>query len=532
MNSNEPLFLRNATVFDGAKTLVEPASLLLEDGRIQAVGPDADLSARAKAAGARTHDCAGAFVMPGITDAHIHVSSLGAALERVDLAECASAEACAALLAERAAQTPPGEWIQARGWRKSIWACEAFPTASILDAAVPDHPVYCRSLCGHSGWANSLAMKLAEVTASTPEVAGGEITRNPDGTPTGIFKETAMGLIGKVVPVPDAQERKRWLLQTLKHANELGITGVHDMSGFDDFTLAAECAKAGELTVRYGGAARPNQVEQGAAAYRETDPTALARLLGTKMFIDGALNSQTAAMLEPYVDEHGADTENLGILTQEYAELRDRVAESNGAGLPVLVHAIGDKGIRWVLNAIEEAGDTALCNRIEHASVLADGDLQRMARLRVHASVQPSHVITDIPTCDRHLGPARCARTSVFKDMANAGVNMAFGSDAPVVSADPRDNFFAAVLRTELNGNPEGGWYPAQLLSLEQTLSCCCLGPSRSTGAEKVQGRVAPGFCADLTVFAENPFDRDPAELRTLPLLMTIVDGRVVHQSA
>ena len=257
---------------------------------------------------------------------------------------------------------------------------------------------------------------------------------------------------------------------------------------------------------------------------REGDGRSLVRMLGVKMFVDGSLNSQTAAMFEAYV---GGD--NRGIVTREYEDLREKVAEANRDGLPVLVHAIGDRAASMVLDAVEEAGDTPLPNRIEHASIMREADVGRMAALGVHASVQPCHIITDIGPCERYLG-ARCARAYVYREMAGKGVNMAFGSDAPVVSADPRESLFAAVARTDLEGSPAGGWYPEQKLTLAEALSCFTRGPAASTGVPASQGTLAPGFSADVTVFAENPFDCGPQGILTLATLMTVVEGRIVYE--
>lgn len=520
MDKTEALLLKNACVFDGIEYIGPDMSIFIRDGHIEAVGGDDDVRGKG-----REIDLEGAFVMPGITDSHIHVVSLGESTENVDLFECRSAEECAALIAERAAQTPAGKWIIARGWRKSLWRTDAFPTASVLDAKVPGHPVFSRSFDGHSVWVNSKAMELAGVGGETEDPSGGEIERDEHSGPSGVFKENAIGLVRSAIPEPSAEEQLESLLKAQAHLNQLGVGGVHDMNGMATYRAARRLAEEGRLTLRFGSCCAAGEEEEAGAARAEAAPDDMVRVLGVKLFADGSLNSQTAAMFEPY---EGSDSR--GIMTHSVEELTEQAARAAKHGLPAFIHAIGDRAVHEALNAVEAAGNPKPGGRIEHAAVTLKDDVSRMKSMGVHASMQPPHLITDIAVCDKYL-PSRCNRAYVLREMLKAGVTLAFGSDAPVVPADPRHTLFAAIARKTLDGGPKGGWFPEQSLTIKETLSCCCLGPALSIGAGGVLGRVAPGCAADLSVFVENPLGTEPEALLELTVRMTIVGGRVVYEA-
>lgn len=524
MDRTEPIFLRNALVFDGSDKLCEGSAVLLHGSRIEEVGEEAKLRARAREVSAREIDLKGAFVMPGLVDAHMHAVGLGLSMLWVDLFECLSAAECVEKIAARAVELPEGEWVLAHGWRKSIWDVDAFPTARMIDAKVPDQPVMCTSFDGHCAWVNSKAMELAGITARTEEPAGGEILRQVSGRPVGIFKENAIALVQKVVPQPSEAERRSALLRAQRQLNELGVTGVHNLGGFKDYQLARRLAEEGELTIRFGACCRLED-EECTSAEVSPNPRDLVRLVAVKTFVDGSFNTQTAYMFEPY-----SGIGSCGIMTQSPEELRKSITRANELGLPVFVHAIGDRAVSEVLDALEEVGDPRLAHRIEHAACISKRDVRRMRRLGVAASVQPAHLLTDVEVCEKYLGKRSC-RVYVFRDFLEAGVTLAFGSDAPVVSPDPREGIFAAVARRGLAGKPDGGWYPKQRLSVAEALTGFCRGSALSVGAGDVQGKVARGFEADLTVFAQNPLQLEPAELLKLTTRMTIVGGRIVYEA-
>ncbi len=517
----EPILLKNARVFDGRADRGAGLAVRIRGGRIEAVGPVGEVGA----AGAAERDLAGAFVMPGITDAHVHVGSLGRGMLQVDLFDCRSASECAARVAERAAETPPGGWVVARGWRKSIWATDEFPTAAVLDERVPDHPVFCNSFDGHCAWVNSEAMRVAGITAETPDSPGGEIGRDASGRPTGIFKENASRLISRVLPQATESEQREALRRAQVQLNRLGLTGVHAMEDFAAYERAAALARAGAVTLRFGCTCRPGEEQQAARARAGEAEDDLVRLVGMKTFIDGSMNTQTAAMFEPF--EGGGSS---GILTQTPEALRRQVARAADHRLPAFVHAIGDRGAAVALDAIAAGGDPCLPNRIEHAQVLRPEEVRRMADLGVAGSVQPAHILTDIGVSEKYLGP-RCDRCFVFRSMLDAGVTLAFGSDAPVVPPDPRHGLFAGVARQDLSRSPPAGWHREQRLTPVEALSACCRGPAESVGQGGRLGRIAPGFLADLTVFAENPLAGEPQALLELTVVMTIVAGRIVFDA-
>jgi len=517
----EPILLTDVRVFDGAADRGGRLAVLLRGGIIEAVAPAADVSAP----GVRRIDLDGAFVLPGLTDSHMHVELLGQGMLDVDLFDCGTPGQCADRVAARAADTPAGEWVVARGWRKSIWPTDDFPTAAILDEKVAGRPVYCKSFDGHCAWVNSAAMARAGVTADTPDPDGGEIARDEAGRPTGVFKENAIGLIRPLIPQPTEPQQREAILRAQRHLNELGIAGVHSMADLAVHQRAAALAREGELTLRFSACCRPGEEADAVRARAAASGGDLARLVGVKMFLDGTVNTQSAAMFEPFT---GGDS--VGILTQAPEAIREKVAAATARGLPSFIHAIGDRAVSTALDAIESAGGTGLHHRIEHAQVVRVEDVRRMARLGVAASVQPCHILTDIAVSEKYLGP-RAGRSFVLREMLDAGVMLAFGSDAPVVPADARHSLYAAVARRNLAGSPPAGWHAEQRVTIAEALRAFTLGAAESIGAAGALGRVAPGHAADLTVFAEDPLAAAPSELLTLTVRMTLVAGRIVHDA-
>lgn len=504
-------------MFDGTGILPGAPAVIIYGGGIEAVVPVADVPSSVHVV-----RLPGAFLMPGITDSHIHVASLGESMLNVDLSSCASAAECARLVGEAAAARPPGEWIVARGWRASTWADDSFPSAALLDAHVPRNPVFCRSFDGHSVWVNSRALSLAGVSSGTPDPPGGIIGRGPSGAPAGVLRENAIELVRSAVPQPTPAERRESIRRAQSRLNSLGVTGVHDVNGFSDFALAAEMARSGELTVRFSGACGPDEIAAARDAAASAPRDSLAGIAGVKLFADGSINSRTCALFEPF-----EGTQDTGVMTIDPAGLADAVRTANAAGLPVFVHAIGDRAVSSVLDAVMDHGVAAVRNRVEHAALIGPGDVSRMAAMHVTASMQPSHIVTDIAPCERYLGD-RCGRAYVFRSLLDAGVVLAFGTDAPVVSADPRHGIFAAVARTGFDLSPPGGWYPAQKLAMAEALTAFCRGAAISIGRGSDLGRIAPGFAADITVLGVNPLGVEPAAVLEIPVHMTVVSGRIV----
>ncbi len=486
-------------------------ALLIRDGRVLAVGAQGPVSAQAGAEAERL-DVGGGCVLPAFRDAHVHLSSLGMFLSQLDLSGADSLAEALQLIAEVARRLGPGEWLRGGRWNRNRWA-DGQPTKEALDRIVPDNPVALPSHDGHSIWVNSLALRLAGVTKDTPSPPGGTIWRNADGEPTGILSDAASGLVRQLVPEPSDAQVKAALADAIQHALRFGVVRVRNCQGLREHRLLRELGAEGRLPLSVASSIRPGELEEVAGVLARRSPGDSVLVQNLKLFADGALGSQTALMLEPYEDP------NLGVGLEVTPPdvLRERVAKASELGLPVAVHAIGDRAVRQALNAIEKAGQPGLSYSVEHAQLIQPDDLPRFARLRVTASVQPSHLLTDVPICEKHWGQRSRFAFSIGS-LLRSGARVVFGSDAPVEPIDPRRSLFAAVVRRTLAGYPEGGWYAGERVSMQTALACHTVP-------------VDVGSRADLVVLARDPL-AEPAEgILDNRVLMTIVEGQVVYRA-
>jgi len=475
------------------------------------------------------------FATPGLIDAHGHVYSLGESLEAVDLRDVASLAEVQRLLVERAETLPDDAWILGRNWDQSLWPERAFPTAEVIDTVLPDHPVWLRRVDGHAAWANSEAMKRAGIDAATQAPSDGQIIRDANGDPTGVFIDGAMELIDRVVPAPSAETLRRRLLRAQHAAFAAGLTGVHDAGVSERMAeVYRELEAEGALTLRVYAMARPPEGREAAFVGRpprSEDREGRFRLQAIKLFMDGAMGSRGALLFEPYAD----DPENLGLYLIEPETLLETTTAALKNGWQVATHAIGDKANALVIDAYAEARrrvpqveDPRL--RIEHAQVLRRSDVERCAAAGIVASMQPSHASTDMRWADARLGPERVLGAYAWRWFADANVSLAFGSDFPVEIADPTWGLYAAVTRKNAQGEPVGGWHPEHLLTLHEALRGFTSGAAFASFDEQRLGRLRPGFRADLTLFERDPFRSEAEALLELGVLATIVDGAVVYE--
>jgi predicted amidohydrolase YtcJ len=492
--------------------------------RIAAVGTTADIKKLA-GPGTRIVDLGGKLVLPGFNDAHVHFIDGAEEIVGVDLRPSKNEQDFAARLAGHAKRLPKGRWILGGYWDHEAWPSKALPTRQLIDAAVPDHPVFVQRLDGHMGVANSLAIRLAGVTRDTAAPDGGAIVRDPAGEPAGVFKDNAMGLIARAVPPPTDDEIRDRARAALKHAASLGVTTVQDMTASPAELRAYRALKAaGELTARiysirnYEGpspdSASDDWIKQG----------------GVKLFADGSMGSGTAVFFEPYAD----DPSTSGLLIQEPAALEKAMFDADAAGLQLAVHAIGDRANALVLDILEKLaasrGPRDRRPRIEHAQVVRDADKARFKKAGVIASIQPSHCIDDMRWAEKRIGRARSAIAYDFKSFVDAGARIAFGTDWYVEPLDPMLGLYAAVTRQFPDGTPEGGWFPEERISLEQAIEFYTLGSAYAEFAETRKGSIASGKLADLVVLSKNLFSIPPREILTTKPVMTIVGGRIVYE--
>ncbi len=525
------LILKVGRIWTGDPDRPWAEALAARGGVIIAVGPAGEVL-RSRGPATRLVDRPGAFAMPGLIDAHGHLSMLGASLEEVDLRGVASLDEVARRVRARAEATPGDGWITGRNWDQSLWPGGAFPTADVLDAVAPGRPVWLHRVDGHAGWANSEAMRRAAVTTQTRAPSDGQILRGPDGRPTGVFIDGAMGLVGRVVTPTDADAVARHILAAQRIALEAGLTAVHDagVSAAEADVYRRLDAK-GELKLRvYGMASPPGG---GEVAFVSRPPNLNGdrfRMRAIKLFIDGAMGSRGGLLFEPYADDPG----NSGLQLIDAGVLQATTTEALRRGWQVCTHAIGDRGNALVLDAyaaaleaVPEAKDPRL--RIEHAQVVRKVDVSRFQALGIIASMQPSHASDDMRWADARLGPGRVEGAYAWRWFLDAGIPLAFGSDFPVEVVNPFWGIYAALTRQDDQGHPAGGWHPDQRMTLEETLRAFTAGSAHAAFDEDRLGALKVGMRADLTVVDRDLFKAEPMDVLKAKVSMTVVDGEVVH---
>ena len=529
------LVIVNARIWTGVATQPDAQALAAVDGRVAAIGTTEGLSAW-RGPTTRVIDAAGARVLPGFNDSHVHFMGGGMQLDNVDLRQAPSPQAFAALIGDRARQTPAGEWILGGDWDDQLWDPSSLPTRQLIDPVSPATPVFVNRFDGHMAVANSVALKLAGVTAATPDPPGGVIVRDAAGTPTGLLKDAAMALVNRVVPPFTPARRTQALTRALDHAVSLGVTSVRDMGpDAGDLAAYADFAESGRLTVRIS-AAPPEMhwVDQAKLGIRRGFGTPFFRLGAVKGFADGSLGSTTAYFFEPYADAPAS----RGLLADEMIPIegmRGRLAGADAAGLQLCVHAIGDEAISIVLDLF---ADVATANgardrrfRIEHAQHVAPKDFDRFAALGVIAAVQPYHAIDDGRWAERRIGPERIKTTYPFRTFLDKGVRLALGSDWPVAPLSPLLGIYAAVTRATLDGKHPDGWVPAEKITVEDAVRAYTAGSAYAEFADTEKGTLAPGSLADLVILSEDIFSIAPARIRDVKVRTTVVGGRVVYDA-
>jgi predicted amidohydrolase YtcJ len=509
-------------------------ALAMDHGEVLAVGMDDDILSRF--AGQDLFDASGHAIIPGLTDAHIHLEDYALSLQKVDC-ETRTREECLQRVAERARITPPGEWVLGHGWNQHNWV-EGYGSVAMLDEIAPQNPVYLTHKSLHSGWANSYALRLAGITINTPDPAGGRINRLQSGEPDGILLESASELLEHFIPEPTLEKVVSALRTSLPLLWRVGLTGIHDFSRSRCFSALQVLHDNHELRFRVvKGIPLENLAQAVELGLRTGFGDDFLRIGPVKMFSDGALGPHTAAMLQPYEDDPG----NRGILMIDAEELfeQGRIAVSNG--ISMAVHAIGDRANHEVLNGYAELREfehslpplsrDQLRHRIEHVQVIHPDDAARFSRLGIIASMQPIHATSDMLMADQYWG-TRSALAYAWRSQLSNGARLAFGSDAPVESPNPFWGIHAAVTRRHQDGSPSPkGWYPEQCLSVDEALHAYTTGAAYAAGMEDQLGILAAGYLADLLVLNEDPFTCPPDELMNIKPIATMVAGEWVYSA-
>jgi predicted amidohydrolase YtcJ len=506
-------------------------------GLIVAIGSNDEVR-RAATQHSELVDLRGKTVIPGFIDSHIHLISAAYRAHYIDAAGTTSEEQAAELVRERAAQTPAGHWVQGGQWDKNLWPGGNFPTKASLDVAAPDHPVALWSKDGHLLWVNSLALQRAGITAETPEPANGAILRDGSGEPTGILQEqAATGMVYRVIEDSDPALTRVLARRILEEVHRRGITTIHDIEDMDALNLFQELRDAGELNVRVRmilpRKMLPTLREQWPARIAQDDT--MISLGGIKIFADGTLGSQTAAMLEGFEGNPG----NRGILAIAEQEMDETVSYAAEMGISIAIHAIGDRAAHVALNSIERAQQriagtggathdmSRLRYRLEHVQLITDADLERMRRLGVVASVQPFHAVADRDIAERYWGK-RARRAYAYHTMQQMGIPLSLGSDAPVETFDPLRILYAATQRRDDTTRQRSPWLPDQALPLEQAIWDYTMGAAYAGSEEHSKGSLAVGKLGDAVVLRENVFALPQETLADNGVQATIVGGKVV----
>jgi hypothetical protein len=510
-------------------------ALAVIGNRIVAVGSTKEIR---KLAGPNTRviDAQSQLVLPGFNDAHVHFMSGGFQLASVDLRDANTPQEFAERIRVFAGKLPEGKWITGGDWDHERWPDASLPTKDLIDRYTPNTPVFVNRLDGHMALANSLALKLAGVTRATKDPDGGVIVRDPTtGEPTGVLKDAAQSFFWKVIPAASFEEKLAAARAATNHAASLGVTSVQDMSAGVDVGVYQTLLDRAELKTRiYAVWPLPSWDRLARTGVRAHFGSAMLRTGGLKGFADGSLGSTTALFYEPYKDAPNTSGIPSGEMFPEGAML-ERVRGADRASLQVLIHAIGDRANDIILSIYEgvetENGDRDRRFRIEHAQHLRPQDIPRFARDHVIASMQPYHAIDDGRWAEKRIGRERAKTTYAFRSLLDSGATLAFGTDWTVAPLDPMLTIYAAVTRRTLDGKNPNGWIPEQKISVEEAVRAYTVGSAVAEFQENEKGTISPGRLADLVMLSRDIFKIEPKEIEKVKVVLTIMDGRVVHES-
>jgi len=524
------MVLYNGFIYSMDPSFPLAQAIALSGPRIAALGMNDEIRALLSASG-KAVDLKGRTVLPAFTDSHVHFMLFSLNQQRVDLTGARSKAEALGRVRERAAITPPGEWILGGGWDRNLWDDTRFPTREDLDSASAHHPVALDSKDVHSVWLNSLALQQAGITAETPDPPGGQILRDTQGQPSGILREAAQALVNRLRGNPSAAVCRAAARAGICHAHRAGVTGFHDCEDEQAFATFQELEAAGELDCRvlmHIAAGNLNAAIQ--MGVRSGFGNERLRIGGLKLFVDGALGSRSAFMLEPFSGE----PENRGIQVIERAALEDMVRRASVAGISSAIHAIGDAANRQALDVLEavraQEPNRHLRHRIEHAQLVNLADIARFAALDVIASMQPQHATADIDLVEAYWSGERIAGAYAWRKLVDTGARLALGSDCPVEALNPLAGIHAAVTRRRADGYPgPAGWRPEECLTVEQAVRGYTMGAAYASGEEHLKGSLAPGKLADLVVLSQDIFNIPPMEIAETRIEATYFDGRAVY---
>ena len=532
------LIVLNGNVYlaDAAGGFAE--AVAVQGNRILRVGTNQDIE-RLRQEGTRVVDAKGGAVVPGLNDSHVHFLSGGLALDQVSLLDAETFEQIQDKIESFAAANPDRPWVLGRGWYYAPFP-NAMPTRQQLDAIVPDRPAHMGCYDGHTSWVNSKALELAGITRDTPDPEGGVVDKDPKtGEPTGILKESAQRLVREILPDVTREDRLRAIRAGIQEAQRFGVTSFQNADGDrETLELYDQIRNEGELKIRVSMALSiPTDFNEEHAnnfeELRERFSDDLLKTCAVKLFADGVIESHTAVMLEPY-----ANKPTTGVPDWTAEEMNRIVEMMDGRGWQILIHGIGDGGVRMALDAYEHAARVNPApargrrHRIEHAETIDAADVARFGELGVIAAMQPYHANpspNQLEVWAGNIGPDRASRAWVWKSVKDAGGRIAFGSDWPVVSIDPRIGINMALNRTTPDGQPPGGWLPEQKLPLTEVIDAYTRDAAYASFDEQIKGSLEPGMLADMVIFSDDIFSLPPEKVLDAVVSVTIFNGEVVY---
>ena len=516
-------------------------ALAVRGDRILAVGTRDEIM-KLKGPETKIVDLDGHFVMPGFNDAHMHLASAGLEKMNVNLVGVKSLDEFRERLRAKVEAAGPAEWVVGEGWDETLWPVKVLPTRWDLDEVSGKHPVYLERVDGHIGVANTRALQLASITVASHDPEGGKIDRDDAGTPNGILREKAQEAVQAVIPKPAHEKRRQAIELALADLASHGITSAQDNSQWEYFQIYEELEHEGKLTARISEWLNFDDSLEELNRKRTSHP-ASDNMLHTGMlkgFLDGSLGSKTAAVLEPYSD----DPKNSGLPQYEAAKLNAMTKERVLAGYQIGFHAIGDKGVQMALDAFAEAEKAAKDAkvkaadggnkndyrlRIEHAQVTTPPQILSFKDLKVIASMQPNHLLTDMNWAESRLGPKRAEHSYAWAEFLRRGVTLAFGTDYPVEPVAPFRGLYSALTRQSEDGKKS--YYPAQKLNIEQAIAAYTTGAAFAEFAEKQKGKLEPGMLADFVVLDRDITAVPPPKILETKVLRTVVGGKTMYEA-
>jgi predicted amidohydrolase YtcJ len=521
-------------------SIVREEAIALRGNRILAVGKNVDIE-KMKGPQTQVIDLSGHFVMPGFNDAHLHLADAGLQKLSVDLVGVKTLDELRNRLRAKVQNAQPGQWVLGGGWDETLWPVKALPSRWDIDEVSEGHPVLLDRVDGHLAVANTRALQLASITLASRDPEGGHIDRNENGEPTGVLRDTAVQIVRSVVPKPTHEQRRHGIEVALADLAEHGVTSAQDFSPpMENFEIYEELEKENKLTARLSEWLPFDEPVEELKTERDSHPQS-DLMLHTgmlKAFMDGSLGGHTAALLEPYAD----DPNNSGLPRYEQDKLNEMAKERVLAGFQLGFHAIGDKGVDMALQAFavaEKAAKDAKVKaanggddyrlRVEHAQVTTPAEIARFKELKVIASMQPSHVLTDMRWAQDRLGPKRAALSYAWAAFLNKGVTLAFGTDYPVEPVSPFRGLYAAVTRESENGKQQ--YFPEERITMDQAIAAYTTGSAFAEFEEKEKGKLVPGMLADFVVLDHDVTAVPAAKLLSIKVLRTVVDGRTVYES-